>query len=114
MSVLLDTCVVIWLGQVEPIAESALEHIEAARRDGGALVSAVSAWELGLAATRDKRPMAFLPDVATWLGRLMASPGLRTLPLHADVALASNHLPGWTHRDPADRFRYSMTVRRDG
>lgn len=104
MRVLLDTCVLIWIGQGEPVDAAALNHIEAARRDNGVLVSAVSAWEVGLAATRDKNRLTFLPDVDTWLRRLLASPGVQRVSLDTDVALAATMLPGWEHRDPADRF----------
>lgn len=104
MRVLLDTCVLIWIGQGEPVDAAALNHIEAARRDNGVLVSAVSAWEVGLAATRDKNRLTFLPDVDTWLRRLLASPGVQRVSLDTDVALAATMLPGWDHRDPADRF----------
>lgn len=104
MRVLLDTCVLIWIGQGEPVDAAALNHIEAARRDNGVLVSAVSAWEVGLAATRDKNRLTFLPDVDTWLRRLLASPGVQRVSLDTDVALAATMLPGWHHRDPADRF----------
>lgn len=104
MSVLLDTCAVIWLGHNDPMSATALKHIEAARSEGGVLISAVSAWELGLAATRDKRPLTFLPDVAGWLARVLAMPGVRGVSLDPDAALSANLLPAWAHRDPADRF----------
>lgn len=103
-AVLLDTCVLIWIGQNAPIATPPLNQIEAARTANGVLVSAVSAWEIGLAATRKRDRLTFLPEVSTWLGRLLAIPGVRVVALDYDIALAATTLPDWEHRDPADRF----------
>lgn len=103
---MLDTCAVIWLAQGAPMAPAAREAIRRATMGDGAYISAVSVWEIGLLARpRGKRtPMAFLPDLRSWLDRVFAEPGLREAPLTRAIAHLASALPGEFHADPADRF----------
>jgi PIN domain nuclease of toxin-antitoxin system len=102
-TLLLDTCAAIWIGNREAIAPDALQAIRAAAQTAGILVSAVTAWEIGLATTRP-RPLVLLPTAQLWLADLLARPGFRTVPLKPEVALSASYLPGDFHRDPADRL----------
>ncbi|MFI4988987.1 MAG: type II toxin-antitoxin system VapC family toxin [Alphaproteobacteria bacterium] len=100
---LLDTHAVIWIAEGEPLEPAALFALEAARREGGVLVSPVSAWELGLLVAK-QRIAALTPDPAAWLERFLAQPGVRETPLSMQAALHSSFLPGSFHGDPADRM----------
>jgi PIN domain nuclease of toxin-antitoxin system len=102
--VLLDTCAVIWMAQEQPMATAALSVIRRAAAGGGLLVSPVSAWEVGLLATRQRQPLTFKPNPVTWIGRLLARPGIRPVPLLHEVAVGAAFLPGELHGDPADRL----------
>ncbi len=66
---LLDTHAIIWLVLEEPMAPAARVGIERAAATGSVLVSPVSAWEVGLLATRRRQPLAFRPDPVTWFER---------------------------------------------
>jgi PIN domain nuclease of toxin-antitoxin system len=102
---LLDTHAALWLDNGSPMrpeAVAAIDAAAAAARGGGVLVSAVTAWEIGLLV--EKRRIALDLAPPAWLERLVAVPGVRTVPLTASAALASCFLPGPFHGDPADRM----------
>ena len=102
--VLLDTCAVIWMVQGEPMAEAALSAIRHAADVGSLLVSPISAWEVGLLATRRRQPLTFRPTPAMWIERLLTRSGIRPVPLSHRAAVGAASLPGDLHEDPADRF----------
>lgn len=100
---LLDTHAVVWIAEGEPLQAEALLALEAARREGGVLVSPVSAWELGFLVGK-RRIAALTPDPAEWLARFLAQPGVREAPLSMRAALQSSFLPEPFHGDAADRM----------
>lgn len=99
---LLDTHAALWLDSGAPMAAAALSAIEAAAARGEVLVSAVTAWEIGLL-VRKRRLVLDLEPLA-WFERLVALPGIREVPLSAGAALLSSFLPEPFHGDPADRM----------
>ncbi|MEO5492694.1 MAG: type II toxin-antitoxin system VapC family toxin [Sphingomonas sp.] len=102
-AVLLDTCAVIWIGNGDPLSTAALSAIERAAQGDGVLVSAVSAWEIGLIASR-RSPGAFDPDPVGWFDRVLTGFGVKLAPCTPAIMIASSALPDWEHRDPADRL----------
>ena len=66
------------------------------------LVSAVSAWEIGLLASGGRIDLG--SSVEDWVRRELADPALHVVPLTWELAAASTRMPGTFHRDPADRF----------
>jgi PIN domain nuclease of toxin-antitoxin system len=69
------------------------------------LFSAVSAWELGLLV--EKKRLAFVIPVETWVNRFVSRPGIRVIPLDLNMALRATSLPQPFVHDPADRFLVS-------
>lgn len=100
--ILLDTHVVIWLDSGEPIKAAALDSIEAARSEGGVLVSPVSAWEIGTLVR--KRRLSLAPDPLSWIRRFLSQSGVRSVELTMEAAALSASLPEPFHGDPADRL----------
>lgn len=100
--IVLDTNALIWLAMRAPLAAAARQAIENAIPSNDIAVSAVSAWEIGNLVRLGRLTLS-LP-LAKWFAAATSQPGFRILPLDADVALASAELPGWDHRDPADRL----------
>ena len=98
---LLDTCALLWLvsGTLE---RNAVRTIGAALERGDLVVSAASAWEVGLLSRAGR--LRFAPDPKTWFGRAVSRPGIRLTPVTAEIAIDSSHLPGELHGDPADRL----------
>ena len=100
-ALLLDTCAIIFIAENQAIDPLARQQVTAASGSGGVLVSPISAWEIGLLAT--KRGFAFFPDPKAWFQSFMLNPGVRLTPLTPEMAIESSFLPP-LHADPADRL----------
>ena len=101
--VMLDTHVWIWLMEGNlAIPTAARKSIEQAAAAGQLWVSAISTWEVAMRAAKGR--VVFSLDVQTWIDQALAAPGLRLAPLSPEIAVASAHLPGSFHGDPADRI----------
>jgi PIN domain nuclease of toxin-antitoxin system len=105
MSVLLlDTHVWLWYaegvsGRLRP---AGIRKLDAARKEEGLLVSAISVWEFGMHAARGRIQLTV--PLRDWVERALDAPGIRLAPLDAAVAAESTLLPGEPQGDPADRF----------
>ncbi|MDR3533339.1 MAG: type II toxin-antitoxin system VapC family toxin [Rhodopila sp.] len=107
LSVLLDTCVIIWLANGEPLPRDAMNAIVHAGLADGMYVSTASAWEIGmLSRPRVGRQPAVqcLPDAKTWFARFMAGPNIKEAAITPAIAIDASFLPGDFHADPMDRF----------
>ena len=115
--VLLDTCALIWLvdeGKITSAAEAALE--EAGATPGGIVVSAISAWEIGLLVSRGRLSLNLEPR--DWFQQALEG-GAELAPMPPEVLIASSFLPGGALRDPSDRiiaataraYRYRLMTR---
>ncbi len=101
-SFLLDTHVWIWLVNGEkrmergPLVQRLRESPAPSFR-----VSVLSVWEVGMleAKGRIELPLGCLE----WVQRALEAPGMALVPLTAEIAVASNRLPGVFHGDPVDR-----------
>ncbi|WP_426437978.1 type II toxin-antitoxin system VapC family toxin [Bradyrhizobium genosp. P] len=100
---LLDTHAAIWIAEDQRIAAEATEAIEAAyRTDGTILVSAITAWEIGMLVARNRVGLSTRPE--RWFQRLLTVEGVQLADLSPDILIASSFLPGEPPRDPADRI----------
>jgi len=100
---LLDTHAAIWITKNEPIADRAMEAMNAAHQAGGAVfVSAITAWEVGLLVARNRLKLLMTPQ--RWFAQLLSLPGMHLAELSPDILMASSFLPGAPPRDPADRI----------
>ncbi|MEC9380578.1 MAG: type II toxin-antitoxin system VapC family toxin [Candidatus Latescibacterota bacterium] len=101
---LLDTHIWIWwMIGADPLRSSpARERIARAIDEESARVSVISVWEVGMLEAHKR--ISLTVDVETWTRQALSSPGLSLAPLTPDIALASSHLPGEIHGDPADRM----------
>jgi PIN domain nuclease of toxin-antitoxin system len=102
MALLLDTCAIIYLANDLPMERRSRSILSRATSRGEILVSPISAWEIGLLAT--KRRTQFLPDAKTWFGDFVASRAITIAPLTSETLIDSWSLPGPFHNDPADRI----------
>lgn len=101
---LLDTHALIWLVAEEPMTPESVAAVRDAAVAGEALVSPVSAWEVGLLAARRKAGLSFLPTPRDWFAQALRVPGIRLTALTPEAAIDAAFLPGSLHRDPADRL----------
>jgi PIN domain nuclease of toxin-antitoxin system len=99
---LLDTHAAVWLYEGLRMRRDALEATESARWEGGVLVSAVTAWELGNLVSRGRLRLNLRPSA--WMHRLLDLPGVRLAPLTVEAAAEAAFLPQPFPGDPADRL----------
>lgn len=114
-AILLDTCAAMYLIAKEPMARTAIEAMDEAADAGVALrVSPISAWEVGMLASKGRFRSGLTPQ--RWLERVRTTAGIELCALTPEILLMSSLLPGNIHRDPADRIivatarEYGFTV----
>ena len=101
--ILLDTNAFLAMALGGPIHDDARMAI--AGSEAPVCVSATTAWEIGLLATRTGRTAQGFPaDIRRWFADAVAALRLREIALDSRIALESVLLPGTFHTDPADRF----------
>jgi PIN domain nuclease of toxin-antitoxin system len=102
--IVLDTHVWIWMieGDRSALAPRAIDEIERAAEEGGVRVSAISVWEVAM--LEAKRRISLSRPVHDWVNAALNAPGVRLLPLAAEIAIGSTRLPGTPRGDPADRI----------
>ena len=107
--VVLDTCALYWW-TVEPRALGP-KALAACRKiaDAGALVCAVSLWELGLKVKAGHLDLGC--SIRDYVDRLEQVAGLELVPVETSLWLDSLELD-WPHRDPADRLIVALAKRR--
>lgn len=100
--VVLDTHVVVWLVNGDPLSQEALAAIDSAADTNDVLISAITLWEIGMLVAKNR--LVFTSDVQEWVDRVLALRGVTLAPLDPAIAIASTRLPGEVHGDPADRI----------
>jgi PIN domain nuclease of toxin-antitoxin system len=100
--IVLDTCAAVWLAEGEELAGKAMDALSAAAEGSYTYVSPITAWEIGLLASRNR--LQILASPQRWFARLLELPGMRLGEMSPDLLVASSFLPGKPPRDPADRI----------
>ncbi len=99
--ILLDTCAAIWMieGGLSSRSESELRH---AREEGAEVfVSPITAWEIGLLASRNRIALTLPPT--SWFDALLEE-GVSLADMSPSILISASHLPGPELRDPSDRI----------
>ena len=101
MRLLLDTHVWVW-GLIEP--ERLSRRLRDAMREAGSdlYLSPISVWEVLVLARKGRLELE--PDPLRWVEKALAVSTTRMAPLTHAIAAASESLPDFPSRDPADRF----------
>lgn len=103
MTLLVDTCALIFLTVEDDGSEAATTAIQNAYQTGEALcVSPISAWEIGLLVAKGRLKLPHSPH--RWFELAMRRAGLALADLTTDVLVASSFLPESPLRDPADKI----------
>lgn len=109
--VLLDTRAWLWwMHDPTQLSPRARRSIERAADGPGAVVSAISVWEVAVKVEAGKLSLPL--DLREWFDGARTFPGLRIEPLEPEDAIESARLPGELHRDPADRILAAIARRR--
>jgi PIN domain nuclease of toxin-antitoxin system len=100
---LLDTCAAIYITDDARMMPQAVEAIDDAfDRNQAVYLSPVTAWEVGLLASKGRFKSSLSPK--RWLDRLLSFREISLCAMPADVLLEASFLPGDLHSDPADRI----------
>ena len=102
LMVVLDTCAMIWLFEQQPMTRESLEAIRQAAQADQVLVSPVSAWEIGMLASRRADRTRFQPSPWIWFDDALGLAGVRLTDLAPYAAIEAAFLPGEIDGDPAD------------
>jgi PIN domain nuclease of toxin-antitoxin system len=112
VSLLLDTCAMIWLANDEPIASEAMLALRQAREaEEPIYISPITAWELGLLVSRGR--LSLLMPPTRWFSHVLQTTGVQLADMSPDILISSSFLPGSPPRDPADRI-LAATAREHG
>ena len=101
MTVVLDTCALIWWSlDPEKLSSTAQKVCAQMEKDKNGLVSSISLWEIAIKTKNKKMDLGV--DLDVYLSALQKSDVVRIVPVDAETWICSVRL-SWTHRDPADR-----------
>ena len=109
--IVIDTHVLLWWFSSESrrISQRAVERLEAERREGAILVSAISIWEI--AHLQARRRIGLAMDIHTWLEVVSRVDAIDFVPVDNSIAIIAAQLDDSFHRDPADRFIIATSLR---
>ena len=106
MRLLLDTCVLLWLGRGDTTMPQTVRQA-LSRVDAEALVSAATAWEIAIKHGRGRLPLPV--PLERFLPMLRERYGLQSLPIDEASAVHVAKLPP-LHADPFDRMLVSQAI----
>ena len=100
--ILLDTHVLVWFMQGDPIlGGKAKNRIEAARHSEGVGISAITPWEVAMLTGKGRLSLG--RPVGEWVRLALETDGVSLAPLDPVIAIEAGELAG-LHGDPADRI----------
>lgn len=109
--ILLDTHVWVWWVQGDPrLSQRALQYLDGLVEDEIG-VHVISCWEVAMLCAGARLTLPC--EVNNWIEQALAYPGVRLVPLSRTAAVASCHLPGSFHKDPADRMLVASALELD-
>jgi PIN domain nuclease of toxin-antitoxin system len=111
--IVLDTHTLIWwVSDDKRLVKAARSAIDKSIAGGDdVLVSAISAWEIGMLVRRGRLALAM--PLNEWLLTVRNIEGISIIPITAEVAVRSVNLPGEFHQDPADRMIVALARERN-
>ena len=101
MSLLLDTCAMIWCVS-DPDSLTSDARAAVTSEDSRVFVSAISCAEIACLAQAGK--ISVTPHWRTWFDRAIEDNGWGVLDIDLETVQEAFSLPDFSHRDPADRF----------
>ena len=98
-----DTCAAIWIYEKAPLSLRAIDLMAEAHRESvPCYISPITAWEIGMLASRGRLQLLIKPE--RWFANLFDVPGVLLADLSPDLLIASSYLPGKPPKDPTDRI----------
>jgi PIN domain nuclease of toxin-antitoxin system len=107
--IVLDTHVwVWWLSDPQKLPGRARRTVLEAAGDRAIYISAISAWEIALLASRGR--LTFTMDAQDWIAKSEALPFLHFVPVDNAIAVRAVRLAEPFHNDPADRIIVATAI----
>ena len=107
--IVLDTHVwVWWLSDPQRLPARAHRAVTEAAGDRAIYVSAISAWEIAMLASRGR--LTFTMDAQDWIAKSEALPFFHFVPVDNAIAVRSVRLAEPFHNDPADRIIVATAI----
>ena len=107
--IVLDTHVAIWYAAGMKMKPKALKAIDEEVGRNGIVLSAISAWEIGMLVSKGRLEIRELSS-ASYVNALFQRDGVNEQPVTATIAELAARLPGNFHGDPADRIIVATAV----
>lgn len=102
MTIILDTCALLWWSldpdQFSPAAKNAIEEMEQSKNG---VTSAMAFWEIAIKVKNQKLDLGF--PLSKYISRVQQSDVVEILAADMDLLVDSVNLE-WFHRDPVDRI----------
>lgn len=116
-ALLLDTHILLWYFTQQPLPTETLRLIAKAQTNKELYVSAISAWEIGVAQSKtnaSRRPNLRGLPVSLWFRRAVRNLGAKAIQLGWDIALEASSVPAiYGSGDPGDCFLIATARRRN-
>lgn len=102
--IIIDTQILIWWAtKGSKLSINAKKTIQASiRKEEKILISTISVWEVFLLVKTRKLILNTHPDI--WIRKIEKLPYFHFIPIDNIIAAKSVMLPGFSHKDPADRI----------
>lgn len=100
--ILLDTCTIIYVTEKKRLKPNLVALIDEAAQQGQLWVSLISAWEIGMLASKGKLPLTKNPT--DYFETFLREADARICRIDAAIMIGSHYLPGKIHGDPMDRL----------
>ncbi len=92
-----------WASDQDRIPSRARRMIQSTTHAGDPIhISSISTWEVAMLVEHGRLELTL--DVAEWIAQAEAVPSFEFVPVDNRIALRAVGLPGFPHRDPADRL----------
>ncbi len=109
MSIVLDTCALIWWSlDPEKLSQKAKEACDCMEREKSGLIASISLWEIAIKVKNKKLDLGV--SVETYLEALKRSDVIKIIAIDETLWIESVNLQ-WKHRDPADRIIVAVAER---
>ena len=107
--IVVDTHVwVWWISAPEELSEEARKTVDKAAAEDGIFVSSISVWEVALLVRKSRLKLTM--DLHDWVTKSESLPFLNFVPVDNEIALRAIRLPGYPHKDPADRMIIATAI----
>jgi PIN domain nuclease of toxin-antitoxin system len=101
--IILDTHTLVWwLKGASKLSPKARREVLMAWKKKSIYISSISVWEIALLVSKGKLDLNM--EVGAWVDKLERLISLNFVPVDNNIAVSSVYLPGFKHKDPADRI----------